>query len=66
MITRHLISRLALAGKRADYIEDDELARSIDTTVYLMSCRMFGEQWFEDHYNECVAAHADPMECWKK
>ena len=65
MMTKHAIWTLALIGHGADEKEDNELARSIEKTVYLMANRKFGEQWFEDHSNECVAAHADPVECWK-
>jgi hypothetical protein len=59
------LTLLASIGQGAEIAGDDELARAIETTVYLMCNRRHGEDFWEEHAVECLGANADAVECWQ-
>ena len=59
------LTLLASIGQGAEIAGDDQLARAIETTVYLMCNRRHGEDFWEEHAKECLGANADPVECWQ-
>ena len=56
---------LASIGASAEIAEDEELARAIEQTLYLMCERRYGVEFWEEHSTECLKFHADPVECWE-
>lgn len=60
-----LIIKLCNIGKGAEIAEDEELSRAIETAVYLICNRRYGEDFWEEHAVECFGAKADPIECWQ-
>jgi len=59
------LTLLASIGQGAEIAGDEELARAIETTVYLMCNRRHGPEFWEEHSLECLGANADPVECWQ-
>lgn len=60
-----ILIKLASIGQGAEIAGDDQLARAIETTVFLMCNRRHGEDFWEQHAVECLGANADPVECWE-
>ena len=56
---------MASIGKGAEIAGDDQLARSIETTVFLICDRRYGPDFWEEHSVECLGSNADPVECWE-
>ena len=56
---------MASIGKGAEIAEDDQLARAIEQVVYMICDRRYGADFWEEHSNECLKFHADPVECWE-
>jgi hypothetical protein len=56
---------LASIGESAEIAEDDQLARAIEQVLYLMCERRYGADFWEEHANECLKFHSDPVECWE-
>jgi len=59
------LTLLASIGQGAEIAGDDQLARAIETTVYLMCNRRYDPEFWEEHAKECLGANADPVECWQ-
>ncbi len=55
---------MASIGKEAEIAEDDQLARAIEQVVYMICDRRYGPDFMQEHSDECLKFHADPIECW--
>ena len=57
--------KLSSIGQGAEIAGDDQLARAIESVVFLICNRRFGPDFWEEHSVECLGSNADPVECWE-
>lgn len=57
--------KLASIGQGAEIAGDEQLARALENTVFLICDRRFGPDFWEEHSVECLGSNADPVECWE-
>lgn len=57
--------KLASIGQGAEIAGDEQLARALESTVFLICDRRFGPDFWEEHSVECLGSNADPVECWE-
>ena len=57
--------KLSSIGQGAEIAGDDQLARAIESVVFLICDRRFGPDFWEEHSVECLGSHADSVECWE-
>jgi len=61
----HELKKIIQEGYQAELIENDELARDLETQAYRFAIKLFGEDWWSQHETECVSQHANAVECWE-
>ena len=57
--------KMASIGQGAEIAGDEQLARAIETAVFLICDRRYGPDFWEEHAVECLGSNADPVECWE-
>ena len=57
--------KMASLGQGAEVAGDEQLARAIETAVFLICDRRYGPDFWEEHAVECLGFNADPVECWE-